>query len=131
MWRKAVPAHLIEREFIGGGVQAGGGFQPPVDARPHYGPVGGAGAGPNVLAVEASQLHLYVMVDTACTHNTVSSSSDYMYLHQKLRECCSWLGQTAQVLPKHTARTANAGGKQRFYKLAFMSIDWCFDQTVM
>lgn len=55
---RPLDAHHIQREFVGGGIQPGGGFQPLVDARPHHGAVGGAGAGSDFLSVEARQLHL-------------------------------------------------------------------------
>lgn len=55
---RSLDAHLVQREFVGGGIQPGCGFQPLVDARPHHGAVGGAGAGLDLLPVEARQLHL-------------------------------------------------------------------------
>lgn len=96
--------HLIERKCLGRGIQAGGGFQPLVDGCPHYGTVGGAGAGPDSLSMEAHQLHLNV--DKTRTMRMIRSNDIMRSLSVPV------LVQTAKAVPKNTARLIRTATRQ-------------------
>lgn len=81
-------SHLVKRELLVD-VQARRGLQPPVDACPHHGPLGGPGAGLHSLLVEARQLSLSVRQKTRAgeapyTHHIIQLNHERIY--RMLRE---------------------------------------------